>query len=193
MQIAEVCRQVGLRVPEDVALVGVDNDDLLCEIARPTLSSVALPTERIGMEAAALVDRLLAGGCPIDLPLLLPPLHVVVRQSSDILALNDAEVVAAIRFIREHAHAPLSVNEVLKAVAISRRSLERRFRIALDRSIWDEIRRAHMERAKTLLVSSDLAIATVAELAGFSDSRQLSMVFRQETGQTPTAYRRQLR
>jgi LacI family transcriptional regulator len=88
---------------------------------------------------------------------------------------------------------PISVNEVLDAVTISRRSLERRFRIALERSVWDEIRRAHMERARALLAGSDLAMATVAQQAGFSDSRQLSVVFRQETGQTPTAYRRQLR
>jgi LacI family transcriptional regulator len=193
MHIAEVCRQLALRVPEDVALVGVDNDDLLCEMARPTLSSVALPTERIGCEAAALLDRLLAGDRPDDGPLLLPPLHVVVRQSSDTLALKDTEVASAVRYIRERAHTPTGVNDVLKAVTISRRSLERRFRMALERSVWDEIRRAHMERARVLLASSELSIAAVAEQAGFSDLRQLSVVFRQETGQTPSAYRRQIR
>jgi LacI family transcriptional regulator len=193
LQITEVCRQVGRRVPDDVAIVGVDNDDLLCEMARPTLSSVALPAERIGAKAAALLDRLLAGKRSIGQPFLAPPVGVVVRQSSDILKLDDAEVAAAIRFIREHARAPLSVNDILKTVTISRRALERRFRLALERSIWDEIRRAHMDRARNLLATSDLAMAAVAKQAGFSDSRQLSVVFRQETGLTPTAYRRQLR
>jgi LacI family transcriptional regulator len=98
-----------------------------------------------------------------------------------------------VRFIRDHAHAPISVNDVLKAVTISRRSLERRFRVALERSVWDEIRRSHLERARALLADSDMAMAMVAEQAGFSDPRQLSVVFRQETGQTPTAYRRQRR
>jgi LacI family transcriptional regulator len=193
VQLAEVCRQLGLRVPEDVALVGVDNDDLLCELARPPLSSVALPAERIGHTAAALLERLLRGGRPPRAPLLLPPVGVVARQSSDVLALGDREVAAAVRFIRERSYAPLGMEDVLRAVTVSRRSLERRFRAALGRSVWEEVRRAHLERAKGLLAGTELPMKAVADQAGFSDPRQLSVVFRQETGLTPTAFRRRVR
>jgi LacI family transcriptional regulator len=190
-QLSETCHEVGLRVPEQVALVSVDNDDLLCELTRPSLSSVALPAERIGYEAAALLDRLLGGDRPPRRPLLLAPLGVVARQSSDVVALDDPEVAAALRFIRDHRHAPLSVSDVLRAVPVSRRALERRFRQALQRGVGDEIRRVHLERAKELLAGTELPVASVAERSGFSGGKHLCVVFRQETGQTPTAYRRQ--
>ncbi len=192
-QATEACRLTDLRIPDDVALLGVDNDDLLCELARPSLSSVAIPAERIGYEAAALLDRLLAGARPPKQPLLIPPLGIMTRQSSDVLALDDPDVAGAVRFIREHAHVPIRVEDVLREVPVSRRALERRFRKAVNRRIGEEIRRTHLERAKTLLAGTDLLMADVAGQAGFSDSRHLSVVFRQETGATPTAYRRQFR
>ncbi len=193
LQLSEACRQANLRVPEDVAMVGVDNDDLLCELARPSLSSVAVPSERVGYEAAALLDRLLARAKPPKQPLLLPPLGIVVRRSSDVLALGDADVASAVRFIREHGHLPIRVEDVLREVSVSRRSLERRFRQILNRGLWQEIRRVHLERAQSLLADTELAMPEVAERAGFSDAKHLSVVFRQETGLTPTAYRRQYR
>ena len=194
VQLSEACRQAGLSVPEDVALVGVDNDDLLCELARPSLSSVALPAERIGFEAAQLLDRLIeTGGKGAARPVLLPPLGVVARRSSDVLAIDDPEIAAAARFIREKSNAPIQVIDVLAAVPVSRRSLERRFRAAMGRGVWEEIRRAHMERGKALLAGTELAMPEVARLAGFSDARQLSVVFRQETGLTPTEFRRRNR
>ncbi len=192
-QATEACRLADLRIPDDVAILGVDNDDLLCELARPSLSSVAIPAERIGYEAAALLDRLLAGARRPAEPLLIPSLGIVTRQSSDVLALEDVDVAAAVRFIREHAHEPFRVEDVLQEVPVSRRALERRFRKALNRRIGEEIRRVHIERAKELLAGTDLLMSDVAEQAGFSDSRHLSVVFRQETGFTPTAYRRRFR
>jgi LacI family transcriptional regulator len=192
-QLSEVCHEAGLHMPEQVALVGVDNDDLFCELARPSLSSVAIPAERIGYEAAALLDRLLAGARPPRRPLLLPPVRLVARQSSDVVALDDAEVAAALRVIRAHAHVPLGVADVLREVPVSRRALERRFRHALHRGLGDEIRRVHVERAKELLASTELPVAGVAERSGFSSSSHLCVVFRQETGLTPTAFRRQVR
>jgi LacI family transcriptional regulator len=193
LQLSEACRQAGVQVPEDVAMLGVDNDDLLCELARPSLSSVAIPSEQVGYEAAALLDRLLARARAPTQPLLFPPVGVVTRRSSDVLAIGDPDVAAAVRFIREHAHLPLRVEDVVRAVPVSRRSLERRFRAVLHRGLWQEIRRVHLERAKDLLAASALPIHAVAERAGFSDAKQLSVVFRQETGLTPTAYRRQFR
>jgi LacI family transcriptional regulator len=197
VELSEVCRHSGLRVPEEVALVGVDNDDLLCELARPSLTSVALPAERVGFEAARLLDRLLT--CPRTRgplgasAILLPPQGVVTRGSSDVLAINDAEVAAALRFIRQHAHETIQVRDVLNAVPVSRRTLERRVRAILGRGVWEEIRRAHLERCKSLLADTDMSMSEVARHSGFSDQRQLSVVFRQETGITPTGYRRQFR
>ena len=182
-------------MPEEVALVGVDNDDLLCELARPALSSVALPAERIGFEAARLLDQLLTRprARSVGQPLLLAPLGVVTRRSSDVLAIDDPEVAAAVRFIREHAYEPIQVKDVLGEVPVSRRTLERRVRAALGYGIWEEIRRAHMERGRALLAETEMPMSEVAKHAGFSDARQLSVVFRQETGLTPTDYRRQFR
>jgi LacI family transcriptional regulator len=125
--------------------------------------------------------------------LLLPPQGVVVRGSSDILAINDADVAAALRFIRRHAHEPIQVKDVLNEVPVSRRTLERRLRAALGRGVWEEIRRVHVDRGKSLLAETSMPMSEVARYAGFSDQRQLSVVFRQELGLTPTAYRRQFR
>ncbi|HEY7157858.1 MAG TPA: DNA-binding transcriptional regulator [Gemmataceae bacterium] len=192
-QLTEVCRQTNRRVPEDVAIIGVDNDDLFCRLARPSLSSIALPGGRIGYEAAVLLDRLLAGATPPRRPLLFPPLAVISRRSSDVVAVADPDVAAAICFIREQGHRPLTAKEVLRAVPLSRRSLERRFRRALGRTLLEEIHRDHVERARRLLAETDLPMPVVASRSGFSDARQLSVRFRQATGLTPTTYRRGFR
>lgn len=192
-QISEYCRHLGREVPDAVAIVGVDDDDLLCDLARPSLSSVALPGKRIGHEAAAMLEQLVRGRRLEAARVELPPVRLVVRQSSDILAITDGEVSQAVRFILEHAGEPIGVGDVLRAVPVSRRSLERRFQRHLRRGIGEEIRRAHLERAKALLVESTLPMSRVAARAGFTDSRQLSIVFRQETGLTPTRYRQQNR
>lgn len=190
VKVSEACRSAGLRVPEDVGILGVDDDDLLCEMTRPSMSSVALPSERIGYEAAFLLSRLMSRRKPLNRAMLLPPREVVARQSTDILCMEDQIVAAAIRYIRDHVHQPIRVANVLKVIPVSRRSLERRFLTTLGRGISQEIRRGHVERAKSLLVGTELPMSEVARLSGFTEGRQLSVVFRQETGQTPTAYRR---
>lgn len=192
-QLSEVCRQAGLAVPEEVAMLGVDNDDLLCELARPSLSSVAVPAEAVGSSAAALLDRLMAGRKPPRGPTLLGPIGVVSRQSSDVLAIADQDVAEAVRYIRDRGHEPIAIDAILDHVAVSRRSLERRFRRLLGRGIWDEIRRVHMGRAKELLATTSMSMADVAEASGFSDNKHLSVVFRQELAQTPSEYRREHR
>ncbi len=193
VQVAEACRRAELRVPEDVALLGVDDDPLYCELTRPPLSSIQLPTEQIGYEAAALFDRLIAGKQPPRGPILLPPAGIATRRSTEVLALDDADVVAAVRYIREHAHLPIGMDEVLRQVPVGRRTLERRCRQLLGHSLGDEIRRTRLERARRLLAETDLQMKVLAEQAGFSDASHLAVVFRQDLGLTPTAYRRQAR
>jgi len=192
-QVAEYCHQLRLVVPDQVSIVGVDDDDLLCELARPSLSSVRLPAERIGFEAARLLDEWLQGRPPKERVLVLLPAGVAIRQSSNLQAVPDPHVAAAVRFIDDHAHHAFAVEDILKAVPIARRTLERRFRKWLQRSILQEIRRAHVERARHLLATTDLSMSEIAYRSGLTDSRQLSITFRQVTGTTPSSYRRQLR
>jgi LacI family transcriptional regulator len=193
VQVSEACRQLRLRVPEDVALLGVDDDDLDCELTRPRLSSVVVPAERIGYEAAALLDRMLAGEKPPAGQILVPPTGVATRRSTEVLAIDDPNVVAAVRFIRENAHLPLRVTDVLKEVMVGRRTLERGCQAALGWCVGEEIRRAHLELARRLLSRTDLPMKVVAEKSGFSDFRHMAVVFRQVLGMPPTAYRRQAR
>lgn len=193
MQLSEMCRYAGLRVPEDVAIVGVDNDDLICDLCNPPLSSVAVPGERVGYEAAMLLDQMLQGFKPTKPVVTLAPMGVVTRRSSDTLAIEDSDVAAAVRFIRLNAHRPMGVEDILEDVHISRRSLERRFRQLLGRSPLEEIRRSHVERAQSLLAGTDLSMPAIARKSGFISAERLSVIFRQETGMTPTAYRRQFR
>lgn len=193
LQVVEACRLAALRVPEDVAVLGANNDDVLCELARPSLSSVMVPAEQIGFVAAGLLKRLLAGTKPPKRPILLPPPGLITRQSSEMLAIDDPEVAAALRFLRNHSHVPVRVKDILREVPVSRRALERRFHELLQRGLGEEIRRVHVERAKQLLATTEWAMAEVAEQAGFSSQQQLSRVFRRETGMTPGAYRRKMR
>jgi LacI family transcriptional regulator len=157
------------------------------------LSSVIVPAERIGYEAAALLERMLSGERPPAEPILLPPPGVVTRRSTEVLAIDDPHVTAAVRFIREHAHLSVQVADVFDQVPVGRRWLERAFRKVLGRGIWAEIRRVHLERAKRLLTETDLSIEALAVQSGFSDFRHLAVVFRKELGLSPTAYRRQVR
>lgn len=190
-QLTEVCRQYDVAVPEHVAILGVDNDDLLCSLSRPPLSSIALPDQEVGMQAAIHLDRLLAGERSVlRSPLLLPPLKVVVRQSSDLLAIADDAIARVCRYIREQVHRRLPVDEVASEVGIGRRTLERRFRAALGRGLAEEIRRCRVERAKELLADARLPFPEVAKRSGFGSAKQFSTAFRVIAGMTPRDYRR---
>ena len=192
-ELAEVCRLLDLHVPEEVALIGVDNDELECGLAYPPLSSVAIPSERIGYEAAAVLSRIMAGHAPPAEPIYFPPKTVVVRQSSDVIAIDDPDLSAVLRFIRQHAAEPIGVDTVLASVPVSRRHLERKFSRTMNRTILAEIRRVRIDRAKRLLATTDLQMPAVARQSGFEGARRLAVVFRQVTGMTPTEYRDQFR
>lgn len=189
-ELLQAAREVGLHVPEDVAILGVDDEELLCEIAHPPLSSIRIGGEQIGRVAVDLLDQLLRGK-PVgkDIPRI-PPIEVVTRQSTDVLAVEDADVSAALNHIRRHAVEGLSVKQLLDAVPVNRRTLERRFVSVLGHTPLEEIRRIRLERAKVLL-QTDLPIYDVATRSGFATPEYMATSFLQATGMTPTAYRRQ--
>lgn len=192
-QVLVACRGVGLQVPEDVAVVGVDNDELLCELSEPPLSSVALNTEQAGYEAAELLDGLMSGRIQEPRRILVEPIRVVARRSTDVLALDDRQVARALRFIQDNAVRPINVADVVRHVGCSRRTLELRFQQILGRSANREIQQARLERAKRLLVETDLSVVRVAEAAGFASSNYLIRLFHRRIGLSPAAYRQRLR
>lgn len=189
-QVLEACRHVSLAVPDDVAVVGVDDDELICELSDPPLTSVAPDAHRTGYEAAALLDRMMAGEPVKAEATLLPPLGVVPRASSDALAIDDADVSAAVRFIREHACDGIDVNDVVGRVPLSRRVLESRFKRLVGRSPHEEIDRVQMNRAQELLRGTDLSLVQIAEKVGFPHAEYLSVVFKKRVGMTPREYRK---
>lgn len=190
-QVLNACRSLQLAVPDDLAVIGVDKDEVLCELSDLPLSSVILNTQRIGFEAAALLDRMMAGRKPPRETLLIEPRGVATRHSTDVLAVADRQVAAALRFIRDHACERIDVPTLLRAVALSRSSLERRFAQILGRSPKAEILRVQLERAKQLLMDSDLPLALVAEKAGFDHPEHMSRLFKKKTGTTPGQFRTQ--
>jgi LacI family transcriptional regulator len=190
--VLEACRRAGVEVPDQIAVIGADDDEPLCEVAEPGLSSVWPDHERVGYEAAALLDRMMRGEDAPTEPIRVPPRAVVTRRSSDVLALEDREIAAAVRLIREHACNPdgLTIDEIAAQVAMSRSVLQRRFKAATGRTLHDEILRVRLSRARELLSETDLPIATIAERLGFKHQEYMGDVFRKRLGVTPAHYRK---
>ena len=193
VQLARSCRTCGLLVPEQIAVLGVDNDPVFCAVCYPRLSSIDLGSARIGYEAAALLDRMMAGQPPPIEGVCIEPQGVLARESTDILAIDDLEIAQAVRLIREQACRHLRVAQVADVLGISRRVFEQRFRHALHRNPKEEIVRIQMERAKMLLSTTDLAVAQVAKGSGFKSLAYFSRAFRQHIGLTPRDYRKKHR
>ena len=190
LEVLEACHRAGVLVPDEVAVIGCDNDEFLCNLSNPPMSSISPNAQRIGYEAAALLDRLMAGARPPTQPLLLPPGIVVARESTDVLATDDRELAAAIRYIREHACEGLRLKDFFKTSRLSRRELERRVRTLLGRSPKEEMIRVQIERAKQLLTETKLPATAIAEKCGFSQPKYFSQVFHARVGLPPGAYRR---
>jgi LacI family transcriptional regulator len=190
-RVLEACRRANVTVPEEVAVIGVDNDEPICEVSAPPLSSVIPDFRGIGYQAAALLDRLMHGEPQPEGPMYLEPLGVAARLSTDALALEDRDVADAMRFIRQHACDRIGVEDVAKHVSLSRSVLKRRFRKSLDRSVHDEIIRVRIKRVQELLAQTDLPIGLIAQKTGFRHQEYLGVAFRAQVGQTPGAYRRQ--
>jgi LacI family transcriptional regulator len=192
LHLLDACHQRGILVPEEVAVIGVDNEEIFCELCNPALSSVAPDAERIGYQAAELLDRLMAGQPPPCQRILIDPVRVVTRRSSDTLAIKDRAVSAAIRFISEQAFHGCTVADVISSVRVSRSFLERSFRQHLKRSPQAEIRRVQGSRIKQLLTETDFTLERISELSGFEHPEYMSVVFKRLFGQTPGQYRKQM-
>lgn len=213
LDVLEWCRRLRRRVPEDVAVLGVDDDDLLQSLADPPLSSVNTARDRVGFEAAAMLDRLMRDGNPHEPSLqeretgsaggwqarsevgrpvprvLVAPKGVVSRRSTDLTAVRDRDVADAMRFIHSHAGRPITVDDVVSGVAVGRRQLERKFRFVLGRSVLEEITRCRVERARQLLGETELTLEQVAFASGFTSASYFSVVFKRRTGTTPQRFR----
>ena len=192
-QFLEACRRAEVSVPDEVAVVGVDNDEPLCEVCLPPLSSVDPGHESVGYEAAALLDCLMKGDEAPKNPRLLKPNDVTTRLSSDVLAVPDPAVSTALRLIREHAHLRVRVDAIAREVGLSRSVLQRRFRVLLNRSIHQEIVSARIKCARELLTKTDLTLAAVAEKSGFGAQEYLGAVLKEHIGKTPAQVRAESR
>jgi|APLak6261659120_1056016.scaffolds.fasta_scaffold02267_2 LacI family transcriptional regulator len=188
--VLEACHAARLSVPEEVAVLGVDNDQLICDLCDPPLSSVLPNARRTGYEAASILTRLMNGKKPVAADSReIEPVRVVERRSTDALAVNDRHVGAALQYIRAHAQDGIGVKDILRAVPVSRTLLERKFVRVLGESPHRHIKRLKLERVRQLLAETDVPIARIADLTGFESPSYLSAAFKKETGVTPRSFR----
>jgi len=191
--LLDACSRASLAVPEQIAVLGVENDETLCSMSMPPLSSTRLGGERVGYEAAAMLDRWMSGIRPPKSPTLLPPLGIETRRSTDIVAVADLLLAQALRLIRDKACEGLRVDDVLRIVPLSRSSLERGFRSLLGRSPNVEIQRVKLQRAAELLAMTDLTLDEIALRTAFAHKHYLATTFRKYYGKTPGEHRRSVR
>lgn len=188
-RVSEACRQLRLRIPEDVAVVGISNDEIQCQMMWPDLTSVDTDYERVGYEAAGMLDALMHRRTAKPAHRLVVPRGIVVRHSTNTLAIEDPRIAAAVRFIHEACPRPVPVDELARHAGMSRRSLEQHFRAALRRSPAAEIRRLRIAHAQRLLLETSMKIATVATECHFPDAKDFWQSFRKATGTSPRKFR----
>ncbi|HEV7298480.1 MAG TPA: XylR family transcriptional regulator [Tepidisphaeraceae bacterium] len=191
VDVLEACRAADILVPQDLAVLGGDDDDLRCAASTPSLSAIVCATERVGYEAAGLLDRLMRGETAPTSPILIPPTHVTERASTEAMAIEDADVRDAVQFIQAHVIEPITVEDILRRVPVSRRSLEYRFERIMGRTPAAHLRRLRVERVKELLIETQLPISDVAIQGGFGSPEYLSAAFKQAEGTTPLKFRQQ--
>ena len=187
--VLDACRAAGVASPEEVAVIGADNDDVICNLCDPPLSSVVPDTERIGYEAASMLAQMMAGGQSPPARTFVEPRGIVTRRSTEVLAIEDRQIAAAARFIREHACEGIDVSDVLAAVPMSRSTMDRRFITILGRSPKDEILRVRLDRVRQLLAETDFPLKLIAEKVGLDHAEHLSRVFKSRIGTTPSEFR----
>ncbi|HVU27214.1 MAG TPA: DNA-binding transcriptional regulator [Verrucomicrobiae bacterium] len=188
-QVLDACRAIGVASPEEIAVIGADNDEVICNLSDPPLSSVIPDTERIGYEAAILLSQMMTGRKKPSPEIFIEPKGIATRRSTEVLAMEDRQIIAAARFIREHACEGIDVNDVLRAVPMSRSTLDRRFIKILGRSPKNEILRIRLNRVKQLLAETDFPLSLIAEKVGFEHVEHLSRIFKNRVGNTPSVFR----
>ena len=192
-QVAEACKLADVSVPGQLGIIGADNDEVVCGLSDPPLSSIAVNFDRAGYEAAGTLDSLMAGRVPVPGRILARATHVVVRRSTDFVAVEDDAVAKALRFIRAAIRGQeLNVGVVARNAGVSRRLLETRFRRELGYSVLDEIRRVRTDKIAQLLVETLMPVREIAEALGFADIRHFARYFRSAKGMSPLAYRKTL-
>jgi LacI family transcriptional regulator len=190
-QVIEACKMASLRVPDDVAVVGVDNDQAVCNFSNPRLSSVVMNIEDAGYHAAGILEGWMSGQKRSYIDVSVKPVRVATRESTDFVATDDKEVSDAMRFIRENASRTIQVGELAEHVGVSRRTLETRFRLVLGASVLDRIRSARVERAIMMLTDTNTPISEIANSLDYAGAPQFSRYFKQGTGMSPAQYRQQ--
>jgi len=190
--VLAACKIASLEVPREVAILGVDNDELLCGISYPQLSSIALSIRRAGYEAARVLDNLMREQemAEAEKQVSISPLHIVARQSTDIMAIEDRYVAEAVHFIRSHSREVIQVGDVAQSVGLSRRALEKRFRKVLARSVHDEIKFTRVNQMADMLIDTNLSIFQIAKLLGYPEASNISRYFKQQKGMSPLNYRK---
>ena len=191
--VLEACRQAGVDVPEEVAVIGVDNDELFCELADPPLSSVALNAEHGGYRAAQLLDRLMRGRVQARQSIIVEATQEIARRSTEVKVFDGPEVSAALSFLHRNRSKDFTVDDVAKAIGVSRRNLEIKFRKSVGRTILAEIQRIRLDHVKRMLRETDLPIPRIAEASGFNSASYLTQAFRKDTGVAPVNYRSKFR
>ncbi len=192
--LLEACRSEGIAVPEQVAVVGVDNDVTLCDISSPPLTSIRAGHFRVGYEAARLLDGLMTDSVKEPKqPVFVPPTGVVIRGSSDTLAIDDPAVALGVRFLREHLSEPVTNDLVARAAGISRTLFQQRFREAMGKTVREYLTEQRLRRAKGLIENSDLTLADIAQRCGFKHQEYLGDVFRKHFGITPGRLRKTIK
>jgi LacI family transcriptional regulator len=189
-QVLAAARRANLVVPDEVAVLGVDDDEIICDLAATPLSSIEPDTHRIGFAGAEMLDKLMSGERVAKERVHIAPLRVAARLSTDLLALEDPDLTAALRFIRGHACDPISVTDVLAQVAMSRATLERRFKQVLKRSPREEIERVRINRIRLLLGETDYSLTRIARLTGYRTLAHMTTAFRRHHDEPPGHYRR---
>jgi LacI family transcriptional regulator len=191
--VASACELAGIEIPEQVAVISLSTEDLLGRTLHPPLSGVDIPVQRIGYEAAKLLGNLMRGTGSKTTELLLEPLGITTRQSTDLFACDDPKVRQVMRFIKENASRGIQVGDVMRAVPIARRTLERRFKTMLGHSPAEEIRRKKIEKVRRLLTDTDMAVPEIADACGFAYAEHMIPLFAKYHQDTPAAFRRNLR
>jgi LacI family transcriptional regulator len=193
LRIIEGCRRCGIAVPDDVAVVGIGDDEVLCGLATPGLTSVTHDRSRIGQEAARMLDEAMRFGRPPSTVIYVPPAGIAIRRSSDVFAVDDADIRKALRVIQTRACADVSAAEVAVEVRVPRRVLDRKFQRLLGRTIHDELQRMKVAEAKRLLLETEDKLLVISMRSGFTHAPQLCNVFKSVVGMSPMQYRKAAR